>query len=293
MEKTGDKPRVALVYNRNQRVGIGERCQRVLEAASGLSATQFDLKDIRSVKSGFDLYLRLDDGDYGEPFPDLHPYAWWVADTHIGHAFRKIAAHGARCDHLFCFQKEGAERVSRQTGKTVHWLPAAADYCSPSPVFVPHAKRKWDIAFIGTTGKFSLRKVALELIKSEYPNSFIGTAPHTELFQYYSNARIVVNYAINNDINMRAFEAAGAGALVLNYRIVNNGFEEIFKAGENCAVFSDVTTPELKENIDFYRANPAYVERIAKNGFDLVNSQHTYKHRLDAIFRTVGLDVVI
>ncbi len=279
--------KIALVYDRDSRVGVGERCRRVLEHQPGLQVSQFDLKEIRQVTGGFDLYLRLDDGDYAAPFPaGLHPYAWWVADTHLKHPLRCIIRNAPDCDALFCFQKEGAWEVSRATGRLARWLPPACDPVNPSSAFVPHSQRRWDIAFVGTTGKYTLRKVVLELIKSGYPNAFIGTAHHSELFSIYSQARIVVNYAINNDLNMRIFEAMAAGALVLNNRIKDNGFEDIFSPGQDCVVFDDPTTGELKRLIDHYLSHREDGERIARAGFTLAE-RHTYRERLREIGRIV------
>ncbi len=280
--------KIALVYDRGSRVGVGERCRRVLEHQPGLEVSQFDLKEIRQVTEGFDLYLRLDDGDYAAPFPaGLHPYAWWVADTHLEHPLGCIIRNSPDCDALFCFQKEGAWKVGQTTGRLVRWLPPACDEAGPAPVFVPHRERRWDIAFVGTTGKYTLRKVVLELVKSSYPNAFVGTAHHSELFSIYSQARIVVNYAINNDINMRIFEAMAAGALVLNNRILDNGFEDIFAAGRDCVVFDDPTTGGLKRSIDHYLAHRDEGERIARAGFALAG-RNTYRQRLAEILRVMG-----
>jgi hypothetical protein len=285
--------KIALIYNSttNSRNDPGGICQAILQRSSLISVTHFNRRDIWSVKGGFDLYLRIDEGDYDTAFPDLHPYVWWASDTHIRYVFPKIVRAGAACDHLFCYQKEGARRVAEKLGREVHWLPATVDHFDPRPVFVPYAERKWDVVFIGTTGKFSLRKVVLELIKSRHPNSFVGQVHYSELAKYYSQARIVVNYPINNDINLRVFEAMSAGALLLNHRIVNNGFEDLFTVGEHCQSFSDATTSDLQDKIDECLALPERSEIIARQGFELVNSRHTYKNRMEEILRVAGFPI--
>ena len=156
------------------------------------------------------------------------------------------------------------------------------------PLFVPFAQRRRDIAFVGTTGKFSLRKVALELIRSEYPDSFVGTAPREELPGIYAQSRLTVNYSINNDINMRTFEAMGAGALVVTSRIRNNGFEELFTPGKDCLVFDDITTKELKSVIDRALVASLESESLARAGWELVNARHTYRHRMETLLRIAG-----
>ena len=103
---------------------------------------------------------------------------------------------------------------------------------------------------------------------------------------YYSKARIVANYPINNDMNPRIFEAMGAGALVITHRIVNNGFEELFKENEHLVVFDDFD--EMIEKINYYLENKEERERIARNGFEYVKSYHTYRERLIKIFEIIG-----
>lgn len=281
--------RLALIFNPGCRVGIGERCAGVLRNFPGITFECFDVRAAASLRGGFDLYLRLDDGDYALGGLDhLHPLAWWVADTHLKHSFNNIVINARATDFLFCFQKEGSERLARLLDRRVFWLPAAADYIVPPLSFVPFAQRRRDIAFVGTTGKFSLRKVALELVRSEYPDSFVGTAPREELPGIYAQSRLTVNYSINNDINMRTFEAMGAGALVVTSRIRNNGFEELFTSGENCLVFDDITTGELKTVIDRALSALQESESIARAGWELVNARHTWFHRMQMLLRIAG-----
>lgn len=120
--------RVALIYNRNQRTGRGERVQKVLEKYKKLEINQFDLKEIQNVRGGFDLYLRIDDGDYscGIPF-HLHPYVWQISDTHIKKCFKKIVKISKDCDYIFCCQKKGVEELSKIIKRQVFWLPHAVD----------------------------------------------------------------------------------------------------------------------------------------------------------------------
>lgn len=80
----------------------------------------------------------------------------------------------------------------------------------------------------------------------------------------------------------------GAGALVVTSRIRNNGFEELLTPGENCLVFDDITTGELKTVIDRALADPKKSEGMARAGYELVNSRHTYYHRLRELLRVAG-----
>jgi len=91
----------------------------------------------------------------------------------------------------------------KDTGVMAHWLPWAADELKAGQCFLEDGQRRYDICFIGTEGKYSLRKVVLETIRYYYPNSYVGRADRSRLYYFYSHARIVVNYPIHNDINAR------------------------------------------------------------------------------------------
>lgn len=283
--------KLALIYNRNQRVRMGERCSKVLSEYNDLDISQFDLKEVQELKGGFDLYFRIDDGDYNVPIPEsLHPYGWWLSDTHLKKPFKKIVKNATGCDYIFCCQKEGAEKLSFATGKQALWIAPAADGILPSQKLKEDKRKKWDICFIGTTGKYSMRKVVLETIKINYPNSFIGRVDYSKIYDYYSKSRIVVNYPINNDINMRMFEAMGAGALVVTSRIRNNGFNAIFKENEHLVVFDDIFEDMMKK-INFYLNNTKAREKIAQCGFEYVRNNHTYRHRLILMINTMGFEL--
>ncbi len=280
--------KIALIYNRNQRVALGERCFGVLKRYRGLEITQFDLGEIQKIKGGFDLYFRIDDGDYTSDIPkSLNPSCWWISDTHLPKPYKKIKSKVKNYDFIFCAQKEGAERLHRETGKVTYWIPWAADEIPADFEFPPEENKVWDICFIGTSGKYSLRKVVLEILKLNYKNVFIGKAPYTRLREYYSKARIVINYPINNDINARIFEAMSSGALVITYRIVGNGFEDIFEEDKHLVVFDDILE-EMRAKIDYYLESTNERRRISEEGFRLVRENHTYCHRLIQMFKIMG-----
>ncbi|MCM8800638.1 MAG: glycosyltransferase [Candidatus Omnitrophica bacterium] len=180
--------------------------------------------------------------------------------------------------------------MKKEVKKLCFWIPWAGDEVPSYFRFIPDKEKVWDICFIGTEGKYSLRKVVLEILKINYSNSYFGKAPYTEILNYYSKARIVVNYPINNDINARIFEAMSAGALVMTHRIKDNGFEEIFQEGRHLVVFDDILK-ELKQKIDYYLENKNEREKIAYTGFEYVKNNHTYRYRLKEIFKIIGFEL--
>jgi hypothetical protein len=281
--------RIALIYNRKSRVAIGERSHAILAQYPSLKLQQFDLSEAQAIKGGFDLYLRLDDGDYSVDIPShLRPRAWWIADTHLKKPFRSIVRNSKSYDYRFCCQREGAQRLEGIINEKVHWLPPAADEAAANFIVPPFNQRRWDVCFIGTLGKFSLRRVMLEVIEENFPNNFIGQAPYEQLPYYYGHSRLTANYPINNDINMRFFEAMGAGGLVLSTPVKGNGFEELFTIGKHCDVFEGLPE-EMVEKVKFYLANPQKSYAMAQEAFKHIQTKHTYRVRLKEMFNAMGL----
>lgn len=288
MNKDNEKDmKIALIYNNDQRDKMGDRCFRVLKKYNNLDLYHFNLRGIQGIKEDFDLYLRIGCDNDEIIYPDLHPIGWWINDTHLKHNYKAAVRMVNNYDYVFCAQKEGAEQLTKDTGKKTYWIPWATDELPPNFRFPNEEEKRWDICFIGSKGKYSLRRVVLEMVKSHFDNIYIGRAPVSELRDYYSKARIVVNYSINNDINPRIFEGAGAGALVLTHRIKDNGFSEIFEEGKHLVVYDDIIN-EMKDKIGYYLTHVKKRTYIAKNGFDYVNENHAFRHRVKEIFKIMG-----
>ncbi len=290
--------KIAFIYNRNMRVRVGERCSGLVKKVyPNLHIENFDLKEIYKTKEKFDFYIRLDDGDYSVPLPDgLGNTLWWVADTHLKNSFNAIKRNALNLDYLLCWQYDGAEKLKKVLPDDVNvsWLPPAADYIDDYSVrYVSHNNREIDLCFVGTRGKYSLRKVMLEYIETYFENCFVGEKEYFEIFDTYSNAGIVLNYSINNDINMRFFEAMGAGALLITNEIEGNGFSELF--GDSRKYLITYKLDELLDEKLFvgkirdYIRNLELRESVARRAYDYVNEKHTYKNRLDFIFALLGV----
>jgi hypothetical protein len=88
----------------------------------------------RVPRTGFDLYLVIDDGfDY--PLPaDLHPLVYQAIDTHIG--FERSRARAAQADLTFAAQKDGAERLRQAGIETARRKSTASKTWRSSMIFV-------------------------------------------------------------------------------------------------------------------------------------------------------------
>ncbi|MDD5424101.1 MAG: glycosyltransferase [Candidatus Omnitrophica bacterium] len=274
--------RLALIFNKDREDTIGRYFENAAKAL-GIEYGHFWTSD-PNIPAGYDLYLRIDHGDYKYDIPaHLKPCAFYAIDTHLEKPYRKIRAQAAHYDRVFCAQKNGAQKLKHDTGISAVWVPIA---CDPGTHKDLGVERKLDIAFVGTEGKKNPRGEMLKQLARRYPNSFIGRAESSLMSNIYSSAKIGFNYSINNDINMRMFEVLSCGALLMTNRIKDNGFEELFADGENVVVYND--KDDLFRKADYFLNNREQGRKIASAGHILAVSEYTYGKRLERMLEESG-----
>ena len=270
--------RMAIVFDRARDNTSGIYFERALKSL-GVHAEHFWLRDAVRIPAGFDAYLRIDHGDYVDDLPrHLRPSAFYMIDTHLPRPLKKMRRVAAHYDALFCAQRNALRWFPGAT-----WIPAACDLewhggGSSGP-------RRFDVGFVGTDGGLP-RKLYLQEIRERYPRSAIGWAPHTRIGETYRSSKLVFNYAIRNDINMRVFEALGAGRCLLTNAIRDNGFEELFRDREHLVVYH--SPQELWELLDYYLTHDEEREAIARRGHALVVACHTYVHRVQTMLQVLA-----
>jgi len=274
--------KIALIFNKESDNTVGCYFEKILKQ-SNYHLEHFWTEHSQNIKPEFDLYLRIDHGDYKYDIPEyLHPAVFLVIDTHLKKPYKKIEKQVGHYDLVFCAQKQGAQRLKRRKKVETAWMPLA---CDPDVHKKINIEKIYDIGFVGTDGKKSLRKNLLKELKLRYPKSFLGPAPFTEMSRIYSASRIGFNYSIRNDINMRMFEVMSCGALLVTNRIKKNGLEELFEDGKHLVVYKNPR--ELFKLINYYLTHEREREEIAKNGHQLVAKHHTYAVRLADMFKLI------
>ncbi len=274
--------KLALIFNKEREDTVGcyfERAARHL----GISYDHYWTSDGR-IPEGYGLYLRIDHGDYKYDISaDLRPSAFYAVDTHLDKPYLKIKEQAVHYDHVFCAQKNGADRLKKDTGVNASWIPIG---CDPEKHGDLGIEKKFDVAFVGTEGKKNLRGELLRMLARRYSRSFIGRAESDLLSNIYSGAKIGFNYSVNNDINMRMFEVMSCGALLVTNLIHDNGFEDLFSPGVNMVVYRN--SGELWKVIDHYLACDDERRRISDQGRTLAVSSHTYAKRLEKMLEISG-----
>jgi len=279
--------KLALIFDRHRADTTGGYLERASRSL-GIETDHWWLRDAARIPEGYDCYVRVDHGDdYLVRLPArLRPAAFYAIDTHLPHSWRKIQQAAEWYDALFCCHLAGARGL-----RGAEWLPVACDpqlHGGPREADRPET---CDVAFVGTDGAMP-RKFLLQALRERYPNSRIGSAPHTELAAIYGRAKIVFNYSIADDVNMRMFEAMAAGSLLVTNAIRGEELDRLgFEDARHLILYH--TLEELFDLIDGYLRVGHHRRAIAQCGQALVLSEHTYAHRLRqmlaALSRTVGL----
>lgn len=227
--------------------------------------------------------LHVDDGRDDLPVDGLpHPWGYWIIDSHLGPDIRIEKAR--RADIVWCAQKPFVERLASE-GIPASWLPLA---CEPlhhptAEELIPDASTpiRWDLAFVGfmQNPASSSRVSFLHSLFEAFPNSWLAHGYfHADMAHLYHQARIGINHAVRDDLNMRFFELASAGVPQLaDRRMV--GLKALgFTPSVHFIPYE--SSAEAIEQVRFWLPREDARFRIAKAAHDVVRSAHTYEHRV-------------
>lgn len=204
--------------------------------------------------------------------------AWYGIDTHMD--YTKHLCIGRLFDVTFVAQKEFVVRLKQDGLRQVHWLPLGfAPDLMPSPM----PARDLDIAHVGSANVDTNppRHALIAALRREFASHYFGPASPSEMGRLYASARLVFNRSVNNDVNMRFFEAAGAGAVLVTDPISDNGVEVLFDEGKHYVVYRDEVS--LLQMVRSLLADPERCEAIGWAARQRVLERHTYRHRVDAL----------
>jgi 2-polyprenyl-3-methyl-5-hydroxy-6-metoxy-1,4-benzoquinol methylase len=271
--------RVAVIFDdagRPETTGV--YCLRALKDLTDVEHLRpVDLEALPRDK--FELYVNVDDGlSYLLP-TDLHPAAWWAIDTHMDFAWCLTKSHDF--DFVFAAQRDGAEQL-RDEGISTTWLPLA---CDPEVHCKHDVEKAYDLCFIGNIAP-SERADLVHVLQGRFPNTFVGKCYFDDMARTYSASRIVFNRSVRNDINMRVFEAAACGSLLLTNDLKANGQDELLRDGVHVATYRDAE--ELVDKARYYLRHESVRERIAAAGRAEVLARHTYRHRMQSLLETIA-----
>lgn len=202
------------------------------------------------------------------------PTLFWSLDTHLNLFWQK---HYARLfDGVLTTQPAWMEQLHDAGCPSVGELTW---YGHVRP-FVPWRERTHDLAFVGRlSGIRPVRRWLTEFMCDHLDGRVESEIDFSEMLDVYGNARMVPNESIMGEVNMRLFEAASCGCLVLAQEI--DGQERFFTPGVHVAVQRDAL--ELMETASYYRARPDVAERMGRAARAHVLEYHLPEHRAAAL----------
>ena len=251
--------KIALIRNKESESTTAVYIEKVIKRA-GIDYVVFGVKDFSSIPKDFDLYFRIDHGDYKyDILNDLHPSVFYAIDTHLKKPFKKIARQATHYDIVFCAQKNGAERLRNKAKVDAVWVPLGCDPNIHKKIDTP---KIYDIGFVGRDAQKFDRGRHLKILNEKYPKSFIGIADFKEMGVIYSSSKVGFNSSIVNDVNMRIFEIMASGCFLLTNFIKNNGLEKLFINKEHLVTYKN--DKEMIKLIDYYLNNEKERERVLR-----------------------------
>lgn len=221
-----------------------------------------------------DLYIWIESVNGYLPL-NLHalpcPKVCYLIDSHLNLPMHLEWAK--QFDMVFIAQREYLDDF-RKLGMQTYWLPLG---CDPEIHRRHEEPKDYPVGFVGGVMPGSRRENLLTKLASQIPVHY-ERCFWDDMVRLFSRSQIVFNEAVRNDLNMRVFEVMSTGTLLLTDIARNSGQDELFRDGEDYAVYRDST---LCETASFYLDNEALREQIAARGQRLAHNAHTYDHRVE------------
>lgn len=199
------------------------------------------------------------------------PKVCYLIDSHLNLAMHLEWAK--QFDMVFIAQREYLDDF-RKLGMKAYWLPLGCD---------PEVHRNFEepkihpVGFVGGVHPGSRRETLLKKLSSQVPVHY-ERCFWVDMARLFSKSQIVFNEAVRNDLNMRVFEVMSTGTFLLTDMAKNSGQDELFRDGEDYAVYRDSNICDVAR---FYLENKALLEQIAARGQRIVHNAHTYAHRIE------------
>ena len=274
--------RLALLFDKLRADTTGIYFERAFQQL-GHEVTHWWMRDAAQAPPGFDLYIRIDDGNYTADLPDgLRPRIYWVSDTHLPNPLKALKRLAPRYDIAFTAMHEGTADL-RRAGANAVWVFGGA--CDPEIHRRLTVPKRYDVGFVGTDGGIP-RKFYLQALRERYPQSFLGTAPHTQMADLYSASKIGFNFVPPAEtLTMRSFEIMSCGAMLLLNAVRDPAVHLLgFEPGRHLVLYR--SPQELFQQIDYYLAHEPEREAIAAAGHTLTVQKHRYLDRARFMLET-------
>lgn len=258
--------------------------------AFGDSRSDFDLKPgepleplLQSLKEKPDVLMCF----YSKPDlfpPDLYnidlPKAWYVYDTHLH--FDELSATAYLFDLVICSDEPTRERMSQAGHDFTKSLGFAADMEFYHRKHDPKRKKLYQVGFAGSVyghPQLKGRQEMLEGLQGKYQVRIEHrTLSGAEVADFFQDCQVVINHALQDDLNMRVPEALLSGRPLLTPLVT--GLELQYQPDKHLKTFE---TGNLESQLDALLNNPEEAEAMASRGQQWAVKNHTYDHRAEQL----------
>ena len=222
-----------------------------------------------------DLIINVEPCDFIIAYPGKKS-CFWEIDNHI-HRGDDVDRY-AKVDHVFIAQNGFLSFYPKEKST---WLPLAAD--PELHKLYPDEPVEYDVGFLGND-TYPRRSGLLDKIGAKYKLLRSTSKPGEEYSRLLSRCKILFNCSMDNDVNMRVFEAISIGRLLLTDKA--DGQDILLNDGVHYVSFTD--WPDLDQKIEYYLKHNKERNKIAVAGANYIHATHTYRDRLETILQTMG-----
>lgn len=212
--------------------------------------------------------------------PDLFrvnlPKAWYVYDTHLH--FPELSATAYLFDLVICSDEPTRERMSQAGHAFTKSLGFAADMDFYHRKHDPNRKRLYQVGFAGSVYGHPQLKGRQEMLERLQKNYQVRIEHRTltgaGVADFFQDCQIVVNHALNDDLNMRVPETLLSGRPLLTPMVT--GLELQYQPDEHLKTFDE---SNLEAQLDWLLNHPEEAEAMALRGQRWAVEHHTYDQR--------------
>ena len=212
--------------------------------------------------------------------PDLYeinlPKAWYVYDTHLH--LEELSATAYLFDLVICTDEPTRERMSAAGHCYTKTLGFAAD---KTLYYRPHntnRKKKYQVGFAGSVyghPQLKKRQELLERLQRKYDVRIEHrTLKGAAVADFFQECQVVINQAINDDLNMRVPEVLLSGRPLLTPEVT--GLELQYNADQHLRTFNN---ENVEEKLNELLNDVEKSEAMALRGQQWAMENHTYDHR--------------
>lgn len=209
-------------------------------------------------------------------------------------------------DHIFSAHPTIVSQIAK-CGISSSYLPLAFDSKFAEMGSKPMHQRKIPVTFIGSFGRLQMNTGPLlkeisatnpalriygnasqrQLRKYSLQNNYYGPIWGQEMYEILGNSKIVINrhgeIAGRFAVNMRMFEATGAGCLLITEAKEN--LSDLFQPESEVVTYN--ANHQAAELIKHYLSKPHEMEAISRCGRKRTLNEHTYELRVQEFLEVV------